>query len=100
MKWWKSRTVYYGLLTPDYRVCLNLLELGVALDEFFCAAAGEADADAAVVIFAFYADDDADSVFGMAHLLAQQRIGVCTAPDFRNTKGRRRGRTPRGVAGP
>ena len=58
----------------------DLLQLGVTLDEFFGAAAGEGDGEAAVVFVAFNADDGADAVFGMAHLLTDQRIGAGAAP--------------------
>jgi hypothetical protein len=44
----------------------DLLELGVALDEFLGAAAGEADADATVVVFAFDAHYGAYAVFRVA----------------------------------
>src|SRR5437667_7589947 len=54
---------------------LRGLELSVAFDEFFCAAAGEADGDATVVFIAFNADDGADSIFRMADFAAEHRIG-------------------------
>ena len=49
---------------------LHMGELGVALDEFFGAAAGEAYGEAAVVFFTFYAYYSAYAVFGVADLLA------------------------------
>src|SRR5882724_10443486 len=58
---------------------LSGLELGVALDEFFCAAAREADGEAAVVFITFDADDGTDSVFGVTNFAAEHGIGWCTA---------------------
>src|SRR5881394_1060407 len=79
------------------------LELGVALDEFFCAAAGEADGEAAIIFIAFDADDGADSVFGMANFAAEHGIGWGTAGSRTTEAGcfralTRRGRTLRGGA--
>ena len=51
------------------------MELGVAFDEFFCAATGEADGEAAVVFIAFDGDDGADAEFGMADFTAEHGIG-------------------------
>src|SRR5882724_13464150 len=58
---------------------LSGLELGVALDEFFCAAAREAHGEAAVVFITFDADDGTDSVFGVTNFAAEHGIGWCTA---------------------
>ena len=55
------------------------MELGVAFDEFFGAAAGEADREAAVVFIAFDADDGADAVFGMADFAAEHGVGFDVA---------------------
>ena len=49
---------------------LDLFELGVTLDEFFGAAAGEGYGDAAVVFVAFDGDDGAYAVFGVADFAA------------------------------
>src|SRR5256885_14682936 len=54
---------------------LSGLELGVAFDEFFCAAAGEAHGEAAVVFISFDTDDGADAVFGMANFAAEHGVG-------------------------
>ena len=56
-----------------------MLELGVAFDEFFGAAAGESDGEAAIVVVAFDADDSADSVLRVTNFLAEQGIGIATA---------------------
>ena len=55
------------------------MELGVAFDEFFGAAAGESDREAAVVVIAFDGDDGADAELGMANFSAEQGIGVGAA---------------------
>jgi hypothetical protein len=47
------------------------LELCVAFDEFFCAAPGEGDREAAIVFVAFDANDGADAILGMANALAE-----------------------------
>src|SRR5579859_2346182 len=79
---------------------LRRLELRVAFDEFFCAAAGEADGKAAIVFIAFDADDGADTEFGMANFAAKHgigwgaaRSGTAEAGSFRALA--RRGRTLR-----
>src|SRR2546430_13045207 len=82
---------------------LGWLELGVALDEFFCAAAGEADGEAAVVFVAFDADDSADAIFGVANFAAEQGVGwgaarSRTAQAWRFRALTRCGRTLRGGA--
>ena len=59
---------------------LSLLQLGIALDEFFCATAGKADGDAAVFIVAFDAHDGSDAVAGMAYLSPEH--GICVATVF------------------
>ena len=57
------------------------LQLRVFLDEFLCAAAGEAYGDAAVVIVvAFDAYDRAHAEFWMANLASQHWIRVGAAP--------------------
>ena len=66
----------------------ELLELGVTLDEFFCAAAGEAHAQPAIVVVALDTDDRADSILGMANFLAEERIGVLAALERRGTERR------------
>src|ERR1043166_6128756 len=54
--------------------------MGVAFDELFGAAAREADGEAAVFVLAFNADDSADAVLRMAHLLADQWVGIAATP--------------------
>ena len=56
---------------------LGELEIGVAFDEFFGAVIGEADGEAAVLAFAFDADDGAQAVAGVADAFADERILFC-----------------------
>ena len=49
---------------------LHRLQVCVAFDELFCAAAGETDGNAAIVVFAFHANHRPHPKFRMAHLLA------------------------------
>src|SRR5258708_204017 len=58
---------------------LELLELGVAFDEFFGAAAGKGDGEAAVFVIAFNGNDCADTELRMANFSAEQGIGVGAA---------------------
>src|SRR5882672_12792853 len=58
---------------------LGRLELGVTFDEFFCAAAREADGDAAVVFVAFNSDNGANAVFRVAYFAAEHGVGGSTA---------------------
>ena len=58
---------------------LELLELGVAFYEFFCAAAWEGYGETTVVVVAFDPDDGAYAVLRVANFLAEQWIGVCAA---------------------
>ena len=64
---------------------LHLLELGVAFDELLCAAPGETDGDAPVLVVAFDAHDSANSVARVANLLPQKRIRIRAAPCRRPT---------------
>jgi len=66
-------------------VGLDLLELGVTLDEFFGAAAGEGYGDAAVVFIAFDGDDGADAEFGVADFAAHE--GIAGAGTLAAAKG-------------
>src|SRR5256885_5134926 len=82
---------------------LSGLELGVAFDEFFCAAAGEAHGEAAVVFISFDTDDGADAVFGMANFAAEHGVGWGAAGSRTTEAGcfralTWRGRTLRGGA--
>ena len=58
---------------------LHLFQLGIALDKFFGAAAGETHRDAPVLVVAFDADDGANSIVGMTNFLAEKRIGIGAA---------------------
>ena len=77
---------------------LHLFQLGIALDKFFGAAAGETHRDAPVLVVAFDADDGANSIVGMTNFLAEKRIGIGAASCGRphvcgrtsRTAGRRR----------
>src|SRR5580704_8911268 len=83
--------------TPLRGRALDLLQVGVAFDEFFCAAAREADAQAAVVFVAFHSHYRAYAIFCVADFLAEQGIGVGSAFEgrpreiagWRRTPGRR-----------
>src|SRR5256885_167838 len=67
-------------LLEDFAVLgLHLFEGGVALHEFFGAAAGEADGELAVFVVAFDSNDCADAVIRVAHFLAEQRVAIFTA---------------------
>src|SRR5258707_3211030 len=81
---------------PPLKARLGWLQLGVAFDEFFWAAAGEADGEAAVVFITFDVDDGADSVFGMADFAAEHGIGWCAAGSRTTEAGRFRALTRRG----
>ena len=72
---------------PEWRLnsCLELLEVGVAFYEFFCAPAGKADGEAAVVFIAFHTDDGTDTIFGVADFCAEQRI--CLGGAFYSAEG-------------
>src|SRR5258708_17939428 len=70
---------------------LHLFQLGVALDEFFCAPARETDGDAPVFVVAFDADDGADAVTRMANFLAEKRVCVGAASGGRPGKRARSG---------
>ena len=58
---------------------LGLGEVGVALNEFFCAAAGEAHGDAAILFVAFYTNYCAYAVFGVADFAAEHGVGWSAA---------------------
>src|SRR6202022_3059403 len=62
---------------------LHLFQLGVALDEFFCAPARETDGETPVFIVAFDADDGPDAVTRMANFLAEKRVCIGAAPGGR-----------------
>ena len=51
-------------------------ELGVALDDFFGAAAGKSNGEFAVVFVAFDRDYGPDAVFGVADFLAEHGVGA------------------------
>src|SRR2546423_4236257 len=70
---------------------LHLLEGGVALHEFFGAAAGEADGELAVFVIAFNSNDGAHAVIRVAHFLAEQRVAVFTALSGWTREGARAG---------
>ena len=53
-----------------------MLELGVALDEFFCSASGETDGKAAVFIVALDADDGSDAKTRVSNFAAEHRVRV------------------------
>src|SRR5438045_361015 len=72
---------------------LSGLKLGVALDEFFCASAREADGEAAVVFITFDTDDGADAVFGVANFAAEHGIGRGAAGSRTTEAGRFRALT-------
>src|ERR1700674_1035981 len=57
----------------------HLFQLGVALDEFLRAAAGETDGETPVLIVALNPDDRADTEVRVANLLAQKRVRVGAA---------------------
>jgi hypothetical protein len=50
---------------------LDLLEVGVAFDELFCAAAGEADAQAAVFVVAFDSNHGPHTIFCVPNFLTK-----------------------------
>src|SRR5258705_12677653 len=75
---------------------LSGLELRVTFDEFFCAAPGEADGEAAVVFITFDTDDGADSVFRVTNFAAEHGIGWGAAGSRTTEAGSFRTLTRRG----
>ncbi len=65
-----SKMTYCPVFQNGYNVS-ELLESGVALDEFLGAASREANADAAILILAFHADHGADAILRMANFSPQ-----------------------------
>src|SRR5256885_13454460 len=79
---------------------LHLFELGVTLDKFLCAAAGEADRELAVFVIALDTDNSADSEVGVADLLAQERVALGAAFCRRSSKSAGTGGASRARGGP
>src|SRR5215469_3699725 len=77
-----------GTFCCGIALVLGLFQLGVALDEFFCAAAGKAHGNTTVFVVAFDADDGSDAVAWMAHSSAEHGIRVATAFCGRAAEGR------------
>ena len=65
----------------------GLLELRIALDEFLCAAAGEAYRNAAVFIVTFDPHDCSNTETGMSDPSAEH--GVCVTSAFRGGASKR-----------
>ena len=80
----KALFAYVGPLSVFLGCELYLLELCVALDEFFRAATGKPDRDAAIIAEAFDADHRAEAKGRMADLPADH--GVCVGESFQNQR--------------
>ena len=61
----------YYLLFQNRDNVSELLQLGVALDEFLGAASRKADAHSAIIVFALDTDHRADAIFRMPDLLPE-----------------------------
>src|SRR6202040_700133 len=77
-------------------LALHLFQLSVAFDEFLCAASGEADREAPILVVAFDAHDGANSIARVANLLPQKRIRIGAAPCRRPAVRARARRRPSG----
>jgi len=72
----RRRARFLGPAAPSYR-----FELGISGYKFFGSVIGEADRQAAIVVFAIDGDNRSDAVIGVADPLADQRIGLRDAAE-------------------
>ena len=87
-----TATLSRAARNPRREMWLGPGKIGKALDQFLGAVTGEADGQLALFVFAVDADDGADAVGGMAHALADQRIGIAAAERARRNRRERAAR--------
>src|SRR6266404_1952141 len=86
-----------GAAAQHWLPALYLLQLGVTLDEFFCAPARETDREASILVIAFDAGVGADPIIRVTNLLTEKGIRVGAASGGR---ARKRARAAGGAARP
>ena len=79
-------TLRSPIAQPFGAAVLRGLELGVALNEFFCATPGKAHGESAVVIVTLDPHDCAHAVSRMANFAAKHGIGVAATLRGRPSK--------------